>query len=246
MNETTETTSTETASPVTETTPAAAAEAPAVATIDPDYSGPIGPGVIADQAAYDAAVASGALIELSPEDVAQLDVSHHLELHEAKQAAEAAKAEAAALRAELAKADELLAIASQERAELRTLKVGRAAPLNSAAVEAFAQGVSRTLVEEPQPARKRRRPFRLELDKRQDSTESLLKTVVGTLGLPRVWARVLGAAAPAIGVAARELVQSLDDDSPGGRRITRDELEEIAELAAARLKTELLEEFIRG
>lgn len=250
-------TETETAAAVVE---APSVETPAVATIDPDYSGPILPGTIGDQAAYDAAVAEGRLIELSPLDAAVNGAARAVPAPGAALGLTAEETEAqisllvsqnkrkeatiANLQAELDAARHT--IATSQAAELRALEVARVAPLNSAAIEAFAQGVSRAHGEEPQPARKRRRPFRLELDKRQDGPASFLASAIGTLGLPRIWARVAAAVVPAASVAARELVQSLDDDSPGGARITRDELEEIAELAASRLKRELLEEFIRG
>lgn len=66
---------------------------------------------------------------------------------------------------------------------------------------------------------------------------------IGRAALPAIWARALKALLPQIGRAALGLVKALHADSPSGRRITRDELSDIAARLAHDVEAALLDEF---
>jgi|GEM_PF-5968330 len=71
---------------------------------------------------------------------------------------------------------------------------------------------------------------------------ALVTRTFGTLGLPHAAAEVLKVGAPVLVHAGSGLLRALHPESPGGPRLTHDELEEIAWRAGEELKRRLVEE----
>lgn len=73
--------------------------------------------------------------------------------------------------------------------------------------------------------------------------QPLLESVINAAGLPKMWARVGRVAIPVVGGCAAGLVAGLSKDSPGGKKLTRDELEDMAERGAQAFKVAFIREF---
>ena len=75
-----------------------------------------------------------------------------------------------------------------------------------------------------------------EIDAQQEHPAAQLRAAIGTLGLPKHWERSLRAAMPGVALAARERAQA-------GGDLRREELLSLAQRAAERVYTGILETF---
>lgn len=70
----------------------------------------------------------------------------------------------------------------------------------------------------------------------------VVESMVSTAGLPLGWTRVLRVGVPVLGHLAAGVVAGMSPESPGGKKLTRDELEDLVDAAAAEIRQRLLAE----
>jgi hypothetical protein len=73
--------------------------------------------------------------------------------------------------------------------------------------------------------------------------KSLVTAAVGTLGAPGIWGDVLKVVAPIAVDVGSWFAKALHPESPGGAKLTHDELEHLAYRAARQVERALLQEF---
>ena len=72
----------------------------------------------------------------------------------------------------------------------------------------------------------------------------VVESMVSTAGLPLGWTRVLRVGVPVLGHLAAGVVAGMSSESPGGKKLTRDELEDLVDAAAAEIRQRLLAELV--
>lgn len=76
-------------------------------------------------------------------------------------------------------------------------------------------------------------------DAEAETHKATLLSAIGTLGLPGAWARALSALAPIAADTAAQVVKATHEESPGGGKITKDELKAIARREALKVEVAL-------
>lgn len=84
------------------------------------------------------------------------------------------------------------------------------------------------------------RGFHAVRDAEAEGHKATLLGLVSTAGLPAAWAKSLGALVPIAADAAAQVVKATHPESPGGSKITKEELRAIAKREAAKVEAALV------